>query len=309
MVFSTDIFGEVDILIAAETKRRGLPLIGMVRSWDNCNSKGILRVLPDEMIVNNNTLKEEAVTIHKMNAGEIFVGGMPQFDDFVRNNRTPKDDFFNSVGLDPSKKLVVFAPAGAILSDTDWQIGEILSQAIVDKKFIEPIQILIRNHPNHPADFSKLFGSNNFVIENPGRVFNDNPKDTEITKNDSIHLADTLFYADMVIYIATTLGLDSLAFNKPQIIIDFDGKENKDYYNSVRRYHDEDHMRKMISCGGVKVVSSKEELIKSINEYLKNPYLDQEGRDKMVTQQLHKLDGQSGKRIGNFVVDIINKQK
>jgi len=306
-VFSTDIFSETDSLFAGETRRRGLPLIGMVRSWDNCHSKGILRVLPDKMIVNNNTLQEAAVTIHKMNPGHIFVGGLPQFDHFINNPRTLREEFFKSLGLDPLKKLIVFAPAGTILSDTDWQIGEILDQAIDHGKFNKPVQVLVRNHPNHPADFSKLDSTKNFVIENPGKTFNKNPKETEITKQDSVHLADTVYYADVVIYVATTLGLDALVFNKPEIIIDFDGRETIDYYHSVRRYHDEDHMKIMISCGGVRVAISSDDLIGLINDYLNDPTLDQTGRDKMVSQQLYKLDGQSGKRIGEFILNYVKK--
>lgn len=302
IVFSTDIFSEADVLFAAEARRRGLPLIGMVRSWDNCHSKGILRVLPDEMIVNNDALKEAAVNIHKMDPRRIFVGGLPQFDHFVNEPRTPREQFFGALGLDSSKKLVVFAPAGMILSDTDWQIGEILDQAINNGGISQPVQVLIRNHPHHPADFTKLAATKNFVIENPGQTFNQNPKETEITKQDSVHLADTVYYADVFIYVATTLGLDALVFNKPQIIIDFDGREIKDYYHSVRRYHDEDHMKIMIACGGVRVAWSAEEMIKSINDYLNDPTLDQMGRDKMTIQQLYKLDGQSGRRIGEFIL-------
>lgn len=308
VVFSTDVFSEVDVLFAAEARRRRLILIGMVRSWDNCHSKGILRVLPDKMIVNNDTLKRAAVTIHKMDPRHIFVGGLPQFDHFLNEPRTPREQFFNSLGLDPLKKLIVFAPAGMILSDTDWQIGEILDQAISRSKIVQSAQVLIRNHPNHPADFSKLIATKNFVIENPGKTFNQNPKETEITRQDSIHLADTVYYADLVIYVATTLGLDALVYNKPQIIINFDGWEEKDYYHSVRRYHDEDHMAEMITCGGVRVVSSVKEMIQSINDYLNDPTLDQTGRDKMVIQQLYKLDGRSGKRIGEFILESINKK-
>lgn len=307
VVFSTDIFDETDVLFEAESRRRGVPLIAMVRSWDNCYSKGVLRVIPDEIIVNNDVLKEEIVAMHQADPKHVFVGGLPQFDHFINEPRTDREKFFSKTGLNLNKKVVLFAPAGAILSDTDWQICEILDRAIKEGEIKKPSQVLIRNHPGHPADLSKVRGSENFIIETPGKVFDNNPKKTEITKDDSQHLADSVYYADVVVYIATTLGLDSLVFDKPQIIIDFDGWERRDYWHSVKRYHDEDHMKKMIACGGVRIASSPKELIKYINDYLNNPSLDQEGRDRAKIQQLYKLDGKSGERIGNFILEKIKE--
>jgi len=301
IVFSTDIFYESDVLIAREAKKRGIPTVGMIRSWDNCYSKGIMRVVPDWLIVNNETLKEEVVCMHDVNPQDVFIAGLPQFDRFVNEPRSTRQEFCQKVGLDANRPFVVIAPAGKILSDTDWQIADMLKRAKIDGR-LPKIQFLIRNHPNHPADFFNFENDLDFVIENPGKVFNqNNPKETELTSLDSKHLADTLYHSSLLIYTATTLGLDALVFNKPQIIIDFDGYEKKDYWHSVSRYHDEEHMKKMIACGGVRVVSSESELVGTVREYLSDPNLDQMGRNKMLRQQLFKLDGQSGKRIVNFI--------
>ena len=128
-----------------------------------------------------------------------------------------------------------------------------------------------------------------------------NPKDLELSLKESDHLSNTVYHANLVIYVATTLGIDALVFNKPQIIVNFDGYENKPYTLSVKRFHNEDHMKKMIACGGVKLVKNREELINQVNNYLEHPALDQEGRDKMFTQQLWKLDGNSPQRIARAV--------
>ena len=306
-VFSTDAFDEGDLLFAAEAKRRGILLIDMVRSWDNCYSKGVLRVLPDKMIVNNETIKNEAICNHDVLAGNISVLGSPQHDSFIHDSRTLRAEFFKNIGLDQNKKLIVFAPAGAILSDTDWQLATIFEEAIDSNKFSLPVQFFVRNHPNHPADLSSIAGREDVVIENPGKVFNKkNPKETELTRDDNRHLADVLYYADIVIWVATTLPLDAVIFDKPLIAINFDGYEKRTYYKSVRRYHDEEHMKKMLSCGGVSIAKNKEEIIVSINHYFNEPSLNQEGRDGVVKQQFYKLDGKAGQRIGQFVLSMIN---
>jgi len=107
-------------------------------------------------------------------------------------------------------------------------------------------------------------------------------------------------------YVATSLSLDSTVFNKPQIMINFDGWEKRPYFKSVKKYHDEDHMIKLIDTKGVRMVDSEDELIDAINAYLENPNLDNEGRARILDEQLHKIDGQSGQRVAKNVLDFVD---
>lgn len=305
VLFSTDIFDEDDVIFMSEARRLGIKVVGMVRSWDNCYSKGIARILPDIALVNNETLKDELVTMHLMHVNKIKMVGLPQFDYSLRREKMPRAEFLQSIGAPEDTKLIVFSPAGAILSDTDWQLCQIIAEAINEGEIKYPVHVLVRNHPNHPADLSRAKLGEHFTIENPGTAFGSkNPKDSELSLKESDHLSNTVYHADLVMYVATTLGIDALVFNKPQIIINFDGYEKKPYTLSVKRFHNEDHMKKMINCGGVKLVKNKEELVHQINAYLENPTLDQEGRDKMFAQQLWKLDGNSPKRIAEAIFSL-----
>ena len=130
-----------------------------------------------------------------------------------------------------------------------------------------------------------------------------NAKDTELDPDDQRFLADLLFYSDVVIYIATTLGLDAAVFDKPQIMVDFDGYEKKVYTKSVARYHDEDHMKKLIATGGVRVVRDEGALIASINAYLDDPGLDHAGRERIVNEQLFRIDGKAGERVAKAILE------
>jgi len=307
MVFATDVFDETDVLVMREAKVRKTHLLGMVRSWDNCYSKGILRVIPDKLIVNNYELRKEAIELHDMPENRIEVTGLPQYDQFVKWKRSNREDFCRETGLDPDKRIVLFSPAGTILSDTDKDLCDIFKEAIVAGQFSKPVQIHVRNHPHHPADVSVYDHDRDIVVEYPGKRFSGNLKETELTQQDSQHLGDSLYHADVVVYVATTLGLDSLIFDKPQIIIDFDGYQHKPYAKSVKRYHHEDHMKKMIACGGVNVAENADDLVRAVNAYLEDPTLDRDGRKKMVDQQLVYTDGKSGIRVGTIVVDEINK--
>lgn len=297
LVFATDVFDPVDAKLLGEARHHGVKTLGMVRSWDNCYSKGLMPVLPDRLLVNNEILKEEAETLHDVPGNRVAVVGLPQFDAFVNEARTPREAFFRTIGVDPAKRLVLLAPAGAILSDTDWQLCDILARALEEGKLGADVHVFVRNHPHHPADLSRFKRNPRFTLQNPGHVFDDNGKNTELEPDEQRFLADLLYHTDVVAYVATSLGLDSAVYDKPQIMIDFDGYEKKKYTESVARYRDEDHMKKLVATGGAKVVKNPDELIVAVAAYLHDPTLDKEGRARIVREQLFRIDGKSSGRV------------
>lgn len=306
-LFVSDIFGEIDAWFMKGSKKWNTPVIGMVRSWDNTTTKGLLRLIPERIIVNSSTIKNELIRFHDCISDNIFIAGLPQFDSWLAGPTESREAFFSRIGADPQKSLILFAPAGAILSDTDWQLCEMLNEAVKSNRFIKPVQFLVRNHPQHPADLSKFSTNSNFIIETPGFMTKkgDN-KNIELKPEDNDHLRNSIYYSDIVMYIATSLGLDSLVYNKPQILISFDGWEKKPYIQSVRRYNKEDCLDNFLKSGGAKLVETKEDWINYINEYLRDPSLDQRGRHQAVIDHMYKLDGRAGERIGNFIMDYIN---
>lgn len=305
LVFSTDVFDPFDAQLLKEAEHRGVRKLGMVRSWDNCYSKGLMAVPPDHLLVNNELIEEEARTLHDIPAARITIVGLPQFDAFVNQERMPREAFFAKIGVDPGKRLVLFAPAGALLSDTDGQICDILEKARAEGKLKSSIHFFVRNHPNHPADLSRFANAPHFTVQVPGHAFDANPKDTELDPDDQRFLADLLYHSDVVMYVATSLSLDSTVYDKPQIIIDFDGYEKKEYTKSVARYHDEDHMKKLIATGGPRVVRDADAMIATIEAYLEDPALDREGRQRVVKEQLYRIDGKSGERVVFEILESI----
>lgn len=304
-LFSTDVFDPMDVLFLKEARSRGVKTIGMVRSWDNCWSKGLMPVIPDRLLTNNRIIKEEAVALHDVPADRVAAVGLPQFDAFVNEPRTPREAFFRSIGVDSAKRLIVFAPAGSILSDTDWQVCGILAEGLERGRIRPDVHVFVRNHPHHPADLSRFTGNPSFTIQNPGQAFDANAKNAELAPDEQRFLADLLFHADLVLWIATTLGLDAAVYDKPQIMISFDGTERKVYTRSVARYHDEDHMRKLIATGGVRVARTAEGLYDAIGAYLADPSLDREGRRRIVEEQLERLDGRSAERVAGELKDFL----
>jgi len=305
-VFATDLFHDMDAALLREARSLGVTTIGMVRSWDNNTTRGLCRVLPDWAVVNNPLIADELVQLQSMRRSRVFVGGIPQFDRYITGKRASRNELFGRLKREPSKRLILFAPAGAQLSDTDGQVLELLRQAVDDRRLPGDLQFLVRMHPGCPAALDRFSGDPLFYIEAPGVQFAERPKDTELTPQDAEHLGDSLLHSEIVIHVSSSIGLDAVVFDKPQIMIEFDGQATRPYLSSIRRYHDEDHMRLFIETGVARIAKSPEELISSINLYLEDPSLDSAGRERGRQQQCWLLDGRSGERIGQFVLERLN---
>ncbi len=307
LVFSTDVYDDFDQALIKEAKVKKVFVVGMVRSWDNNISKGLMRCLPDRLIVNNEIIRKEAVEIHNYPEKNIFVSGLPQFDDYLKAPFKSREDFFKSVGGDSGKKTILFSPGSREISaDANMVICQAFKTAKENGVLPKDIQFFVRNHPTRPDKALEKFKDDpDFIVEMPGIIKNSG-KFLEFSMQDNRHLIDTIYYSDVVIWIVTSIGLDSLVFNKPQIAINFDGLKPKPYWSSIRRFNDEEHMLSFFKTGAAKLAQSPDNLIACVKEYLKNPSIDCEGRKKAVLQQLWKLDGKSSERIANFILSFLS---
>lgn len=306
LIFTSDVYTDFDQALIKEAKMRKIFVVGMVRSWDNNISKGLMRCLPDKLIVNNEVIKKEAIELHNYPEKDIFIGGLPQFDDYLRAPFKSREEFFKSIGGDPNKRTILFSPGWQEMSSTNNFICQTLKNAKENGALPDDIQFFVRNHPTRPdKTLEKFKNDSDFIVETPGVIMKDSGKFLEFSMQDNRHLIDTVYYSDVVVWIVTSIGLDSLVFDKPQIAVDFDGPKLQPYWSSIRRFNDEDHMRPFFKTGAAKLANSANYLIACVKEYLENPSIDREGRKKAMSQQLWRVDGKSSERIANFILSIL----
>ncbi len=305
LVFASDLFNDGDVHLLAEARARGIRTAGMVRSWDNFTTKGMPRLRPDRVIVQNEIMKQEAIRYGAIPLASLFVSGMPQYDRFfvARSGGLTREAFFKKIGLDPAKKLILFSPLGKRFSDTDWQVMEILKTAI-QSEALPAAQLLIRFTPNDEVPLGGFVPDEHCYIDCPGRPFHPGiVRDQELTGEDMDWLGDCLRYSNAIVAGGASIAVDGAIFGKPTSVIHFDGFEKKPYINSVRRFRELTHPKAMIESGAIVSAQSAEELIRSMREFLDNPDRNKTARDRMLAEQCGKLDGKSGARIGKFLVD------
>lgn len=313
LVVSADVQNETDIALLRGAKARGISTLAMVRSWDNLTSKGILRVIPDHLVVHNETIKAEAVKYSFIDPRVISVIGIPHYDRYKRAHDAlidpsrageaarGRDAFFASWQFDPKKKLVLFAPFGDRYirdNQVDILILETLSELDAN--------ILVRLPPTDTVNFKgfKTRGATVQFYVSGSSSWKGGKKINEISRDDEDSLVNSLSFADVVVTGQSTIAVDAAAFDKPVVIAAFD-HEPRAYSDSVIRYFDYEYYKKFRERSGIRMARNLQELCAFVAQYLKNPALDKGVRERIVQDQLYKFDGKASERLTELVIEAL----
>jgi hypothetical protein len=297
------VFSEVPLLRTA--KRRGVRSMAIDPSWDNFTNKLIPVRQVDRLVVWNNIMKEQAVSLHGYDPSAISVAGAPQFDPHFRGPRTPRGEFFARIGADPHRKLIALTTTPRSLYSHHGHVLRALVKAMQDGP-LQDAQVLVRLHPRDEVDAYREFTNTpHVIIEKP---FRDTVKVADglaidVMPENQRHLGDTLAHADVVVNVASTITIEACIFNTPVVNINFDGPDESAYVKSARRYYSFTHYVNITNRGAVRVATSPDELVRDVAAYLADPDLDSAGRLKVAQEQCQFNDGRSAERVVGLVLD------
>ena len=303
-VFCAHLFDDAEVAILKEARRRGVASIGFINSWDKLTSRHTVRILPDWLVVFNELVKQEAMRHADMSESRIFVTGVPQYDQYIKEKPADRAGFFAKIGADPSKKLIVYAPMGKTFSNSDWDIVDLLTAWIKEGKITA--QLLVRFQPNDFFNEVELKKRPSLIYDWPGiRFSKERGVDWDMSFADLKHLTDTLFHADLFVCYASSMSIDAAIFDKPVINIDFEVRPKEVMAKSPTYFYQMTHYQNAVRTGGIKYPKSKEEFLRNINDYLANPSADRSGRARLIREQCGAVDGRAGERIGEFIISKI----
>ncbi|RJQ36808.1 hypothetical protein C4552_02865 [Candidatus Parcubacteria bacterium] len=299
-VFATDVQQDADARLIEAARDAGVPTIGMVRSWDNLTAKGLVRTIPDTLVVNNELVAEEAARYHGIPRGALQVIGIPHYDRYGGAPPHARADFAARLGLRPDERFVLYAPTGDRYlgqNDLDGFVIRLLADALP-----AGWRIVVRLPPSDSmriaADLPPAA-----LVHRPGRQLGTGKgfKHNELTLEDDEVLRDSLAFAEVVVGGPSTILIDAAVYDTPAIAIAFDPTPNRPYYESIRRYYDYDHFASLRAAGGIRFAESPEELRKWIGRYCSDPELDRAGRARIVTQEAWRLDGGASARLAKIL--------
>ena len=203
---------EADVVKAAQ--RAGVPTVGFVLSWDNLSSKGTFHARPERLFVWNEIQRREAVELHGIGPERIDVVGAPVFDyvfsDALRRERGP---LLASLGLASDARYVLYAVSSAVGlgAGGEVEIVERLARALTRRLGDRAPVLLVRPHPKNLRGFEALAGCPGIHLwPSPGFPH------TEAAREG---LYNSVFHADAVVGLSTSLFLEAAVLDRPCVAI------------------------------------------------------------------------------------------
>lgn len=297
-----------DVRMIRRARALGIPSVTFTQGWDNLTSKTIIGARPDRLIVWNEGMLEEAVQLHGFTADQVTVAGPPHFDSYIRRTGwTDRATFLRSLGLDPDKRIVLYATSPMRYFTDSLAVTELLIRARDEGRFGPDVQLVIRLHPQviEGQDADDLGAWERFR----GRVYLDMPRGAtglaaDYTPEGTAHIAQLLDASAVTINVASSISIDAAIFDTPIVNLRFDAEPGRPYIKSVRRQYDTDHYLQVLRTGAVRLADSPEQLIDEVRRYLADPALERAERAALVRTLCYRADGQAGARVAEAIARI-----
>ncbi|MCC7372060.1 MAG: CDP-glycerol glycerophosphotransferase family protein [Chloroflexi bacterium] len=297
-----------DIRLIRRARAAGVPSVTFTQGWDNLTSKTIIGARPDRLIVWNDAMREEAVELHGFQRDQIAVTGPPHFDPYFRRTGwTDREAFLRRLGLDPTKRIVLYATSPQRYFTDSIAVTDMLIQANEAGRFGPDVQLVIRLHPQviQGQDADDLGAWERFR----GRVYLDMPHGqtglaADYTPDGIAHIAQLLDASAVTINVASSISIDAAIFDTPIVNLRFDAEPGRPYLKSVRRQYDTDHYKQVLKTGAVRLADSPEQLVDEVRRYLADPSHERAERANLLRTLCHRVDGQAGARVAEAITQI-----
>lgn len=198
-------------------RRLGIRSALCVASWDNLTSKGLIRVIPDHVIVWNDVQKTEAVALHGVPPDRVVVTGAQVFDRWfdARPSRS-REAFCRAVGLDPDRPFVLYVGSSTFVAPDEVPFAERWIARLRDSgdPTVASLGVLVRPHPANARQWRTLDPRiwPNVAIWPP---IDGDPNGPDVHRD----YFDSLFYSSAVVGINTSAQLEAGIVGRPVLTV------------------------------------------------------------------------------------------
>lgn len=295
-----------------EAERASIPTVGQLLSWDNITCKGRFPVPPQHYLSWGKVMSAELREHYATSADRIHECGVAHFDQHVTApSRAQQRQILEGLGLDPRRPYLFLGMSSPYFAPHEIDIVQWLAARVTGDAFGAEMQLVVRPHPQnvqgHMADMTWLARLRALVgprvaVDYPS--LEDGSLHWAMKEQDLPHLANLLAGCAMCLNSGSTLAIDAIVHDKPVVLTCFDADRALPWWQSARRLVEYPHLAKLIALGGVRTVSSLNELEAAIAAYLREPALDIDGRRRTREQECGPCDGRSSRRVAAALRDI-----
>ena len=297
LVVSGDPLRPGDANLIATARRHGVPSLGSVRSWDNILKH--LRTRPDALTVWNDRNAREAVSVDRFRPQQVTPVGAPQLDVYFDPHRVPKSAA--ELGLDPAKKTLLLATSSFTYDSDQTYLVDMLLAAIRSGAIHQPLQIVLRLHPDDRVGrYLKYRHAPEVILDVPERYLA--TLGWTMTRADLERMVDLMHCADVMVNYATTVTLESAITDTPTLLVAFSPIDPDEMQRYVVGLHFRMHYKDLVERDLVPVAWDQSQLVAWINRYLDDPSLYRAQRATIVREWVQFTDGRSGQRLGATIL-------
>ena len=188
-----------------------------VASWDNLTSKGLIRVIPDHVVVWNDAQKREAVELHGVAPERVVITGAQVFDPwFEAQPSRSREDFCRAVGLDPDRPFVLYVGSSMFIAPDEVPFAErwIAALRASDDPAVAGIGALVRPHPANSRQW-RTFDAASFSNVGLWPPIGTDPNSPDFRRD----YFDSLYYSAAVVGINTSAQLEAGILGRPVLTI------------------------------------------------------------------------------------------
>lgn len=287
--------GDANLIKAG--RQRHIPTLGSVRSWDNILKH--LRTRPDALTVWNTRNAREAVEVDQFRPDQVTPVGAPQLD--VYFSPSAPDMSPHELGLDPAKRTLLLATSSFTYDSDQTYLVDMLLDAIRRGEIHEPLQIVLRLHPDDRVGrYLKYRHAPEIILDIPERYLS--TLGWTMNEADLRRMAALVRHADVMVNYATTVTLEAAIVDTPTLLVAFSPIDPQEMERYVVGLHFGMHYKDLVGRDLVPVAWDRRQLVSWINRYLEDPSLYRRERQAIVREWVEFTDGQSGRRLGEAIL-------
>ena len=275
-LLSTDTL--IDKAILKFCNKNSISTTVIVHSWDNLPARGFMSAKPDKLLLWNDIMKKQAISLHGILSEDINIVGIPQFSFYKSlEAQVSLENFKIFYGINNSKKIITYTcSASRVFPDENLFIDKLI-------KYLDSIDVIliIRLHPTERFEEYLKYYSNiqNVILDLPSGNFAATYTNKITSKNDDIiKFISLMKYSDIIINLASTITLDAVIFNTAVICPSFNIDSSlTNNWNNANEWYKSTHYQNIIESGAIVISKDMDMLKQDIVKYLDNKeYLEEE---------------------------------
>ncbi|MCE9613234.1 MAG: hypothetical protein K8T26_03105 [Lentisphaerae bacterium] len=291
---------------ARALRRRHIPMIGLVSSWDHPTTKGATSRGMSGYIVASRRMVEEMRDLHGLAEARLRQTGKVQMDRYRDNAFVgTRDALFQRLGIPAEHRLVTLGTNTTGLKEHEVSIARRLATDFLAGRYGRST-LLIRTHPQDldwARDFRPLAAPPHVLVQR-ATDFAARPGGADVPEEqaDVQGLAALMKHSSIVIQSRGSLALDAIAFDTPVISLAFDGDLTVDPRDSFLQEYAYEHFRPLVKARGTWMVGSFAALDRAVSGYLADPARHADGRAAIRRDHIDPCDGLSSRRVVDALV-------